>query len=113
MTDNTINKNNIKRLLAPKHLAFIGGRSMAKALLRCLEGGFTGSVWLVNPMHKSIEGIECYPSVDALPEAPDAAFIATNREQTLTTVAELAKRGAGGAVCYASGFAEAGVEGEQ
>lgn len=114
MTDTTINKkNNIKRLLAPKHLAFIGGRSMAKALQRCLEGGFTGSVWLVNPMHKSIEGIECYPSVDALPEAPDAAFIATNREQTLTTVAELAKRGAGGAVCYASGFAEAGAEGEQ
>lgn len=48
-----------------------------------------------------------------LPYAPDAVFIATNRELTLQCVAELAARGAGGAICYASGFAESGEEGCQ
>ena len=104
---------NIRRLLAPRHLAFIGGRSMARALKRCAEGGFEGQLWLVNPQHAELEGVPCVASVAALPCGPDAAFIATNRELTLQTVAELAAKGAGGAICYASGFAETGAEGER
>lgn len=104
---------NIRRLLAPKHLAFIGGRSMARALKRCAEGGFEGQLWLVNPQHAELEGLPCVARVGDLPCAPDAVFIATNRELTLQTVAELAAKGAGGAICYASGFAETGPEGER
>ena len=33
-------RDNLKRLLAPRHLAFVGGRSMARALKRCAEGGY-------------------------------------------------------------------------
>lgn len=106
-------RDNLKRLLAPRHLAFVGGRSMARALKRCAEGGFGGELWLVNPQHESLEGIPCVACVADLPYAPDAVFIATNRELTLQCVAELAARGAGGAICYASGFAESGEEGRQ
>ncbi|CAB5630471.1 acetate--CoA ligase family protein [Pseudomonas asiatica] len=106
-------RDNLKRLLAPRHLAFVGGRSMARALKRCAEGGFGGELWLVNPQHDSLEGIPCVARVADLPHAPDAVFIATNRELTLQCVAELAARGAGGAICYASGFAESGEEGRQ
>jgi acyl-CoA synthetase (NDP forming) len=105
-------RDNLKRLLAPRHLAFIGGRSMARALKRCAEGGYQGQMWLVNPQHDSLEGVPCVRSVAALPCGPDAVFIATNRELTLTCVAELAARGAGGAICYASGFAETGAQGQ-
>lgn len=105
-------RDNLKRLLAPRHLAFIGGRSMARALKRCAEGGFQGQMWLVNPLHESLEGVPCVSSIDALPCGPDAVFIATHREQTLISVAELATKGAGGAICYASGFAETGAEGQ-
>ncbi|XBT45869.1 acetate--CoA ligase family protein [Pseudomonas viridiflava] len=106
-------RDNLKRLLAPRHLAFVGGRSMARALKRCAEGGFGGELWLVNPQHDSLEGIPCVARVADLPYAPDAVFIATNRELTLQCVAELAARGAGGVICYASGFAESGEEGRQ
>lgn len=106
-------RDNLKRLLAPRHLAFVGGRSMARALKRCAEGGFGGELWLINPHHESLEGIPCVAHVGDLPYAPDAVFIATNRELTLQCVAELAARGAGGAICYASGFAESGEEGRQ
>ena len=104
-------RDNLKRLLAPRHLAFVGGRSMARALKRCADGGFTGPMWLVNPQHDSLDGIPCVRRVTDLPCGPDAVFIATNRELTLTCVAELAAIGTGGAICYASGFAETGAGG--
>ncbi|MGE8189396.1 acetate--CoA ligase family protein [Pseudomonas sp. NPDC086278] len=105
-------RDNLKRLLAPRHLAFVGGRSMARALKRCAEGGYQGEMWLVNPQHDSLEGVPCVRSIAELPCGPDAVFIATNRELTLTCVTELAAKGAGGAICYASGFAETGEEGQ-
>jgi acyl-CoA synthetase (NDP forming) len=104
-------RDNLKRLLAPRHLAFVGGRSMARALKRCAEGGYLGEMWLVNPQHDTLEGVPCVRSIAELPCGPDAVFIATNRELTLTCVAELAAKDAGGAICYASGFAEIGTEG--
>ncbi|MCR3847638.1 hypothetical protein K3Z92_28615, partial [Pseudomonas aeruginosa] len=54
-----MNRENLKRLLAPRHLAFIGGRGMARALKRCAEGGFAGQLWLVNPQHAELEGVPC------------------------------------------------------
>ncbi|MDL2186618.1 acetate--CoA ligase family protein [Pseudomonas sp. ChxA] len=104
-------RDNLKRLLAPRHLAFVGGRSMARALKRCADGGFSGPMWLVNPQHDSLDGIPCVRRVADLPCGPDAVFIATNRELTLACVAELAAIGTGGAICYASGFAETGANG--
>ncbi|MGB6215529.1 acetate--CoA ligase family protein [Pseudomonas mandelii] len=105
-------RDNLKRMLAPRHLAFIGGRSMARALKRCADGGYLGEMWLVNPQHDSLEGVPCVRRIAELPCGPDAVFIATNRELTLTCVAELAAKGAGGAICYASGFAETDAEGQ-
>lgn len=105
-------RDNLKRMLAPQHVAFVGGRNMARALKRCAEGGYQGQMWLVNPQHDSLEGVPCVRNIADLPCGPDAVFIATNRELTLTCVAELAAIGAGGAICYASGFAETGAEGQ-
>ena len=105
-------RDNLKRMLAPQQVAFVGGRSMARALKRCAEGGYAGAMWLVNPQHDSLEGVPCVRTIAELPCGPDAVFIATNRELTLTCVAELAAIGAGGAICYASGFAETGAEGQ-
>ena len=63
-------RDNLKRLLAPRHLAFVGGRSMARALKRCAEGGYPGQMWLVNPQQDSIDGVPCVRSVAELPCAP-------------------------------------------
>lgn len=85
---------------------------MARALKRCADGGYLGQMWLVNPQHDTLEGVPCVRSIADLPCGPDAVFVATNRELTLTCVGELAAKGAGGAICYASGFAESGAEGQ-
>ena len=46
-----------------------------------------------------------------LPESPDAAYVGVNRYLTIDIVRDLAEQEAGGAVCYATGFIEAGEEG--
>ena len=73
--------------------------------------GFDGAIWPVHPDRREIEGLPAFPSLQTLPAAPDAAFIGVNRRETVRVARELGKRGAGGAVCFASGYAEAGAEG--
>jgi len=102
---------NLRRLLRPRHVAFVGGKGLAAPIQGCIAGGFTGQIWPVHPTYADIAGINCFPTVDALPEPPDAAYIAAPREATIEIVRALARRGAGGCVCYAAGFAEVGTEG--
>lgn len=101
----------LNRCLNPSSIAVIGGAEAARVIQQCHKLGFRGDIWPVNPQRDSMQGVRCYRSVDALPEAPDAAFIAIPAESTITLVSALAQRGAGGAVCYASGFKETGQAG--
>jgi len=102
---------NLRRLLSPRHVAFVGGQRLAPTIGYCVDAGFAGRIWPVNPIYAEIGGHRCYKSIADLPEAPDATFIAVPRELTIEIVRDLAARGAGGAVCYAAGFAETGGEG--
>ncbi len=104
---------NLRRLMAPSSVAFFGGKSMIGAVQRCRQGGFQGDVWLVNPKHSEIDGEPCFNSVAGLPGIVDAAFVGTNNETTVSIVEQLNNAGAGGVVCYASGFAEAGETGKK
>ena len=103
----------LRRLLAPRHIAFVGGDVAGLAIRHCRDLGFDGAIWPVHPRRTSIEGFACHRRVDALPETPDAAFVAVPGEATIEVVAALAARGAGGAVCHASGFAEADPHGRR
>ncbi|MCR9256500.1 MAG: acetate--CoA ligase family protein [Alphaproteobacteria bacterium] len=98
----------LDRLLRPRTVAVIGGGAWsASAVEQNVEIGFPGEIWPVHPTRETIGGKPVYRSIDDLPAAPDAAFIAVNREATIEVVAALADRGAGGAICFASGFREA------
>ncbi|MEM6905467.1 MAG: acetate--CoA ligase family protein [Pseudomonadota bacterium] len=97
----------LSRLFRPRSVAVIGGGWGANVVAQCAKMGFDGPVWPVHPTRDEIEGVPCYPSLADLPGVPDAAFIAVNRHLTVEAVAALSAMGAGGAVCFASGFAEA------
>ncbi|MDZ7841858.1 MAG: acetate--CoA ligase family protein [Gammaproteobacteria bacterium] len=102
---------NVRRLLAPRHIAVFGGDWAAEAVRQSRRIGFRGEIWPVHPRHDTVEGLRCYRSVAELPEAPDASFIAVPRESVPGLVEALAARGGGGVVCFSSGFAETGGEG--
>ncbi len=99
------------RLLSPRSLAVVGGRPAELALEQCRRLGFDGDLWSVHPTRALLDGIPCLPTLDDLPGVPDAALVAVNRYATVEVVGRLAAMGAGAAVCYASGFAEAGDDG--
>ncbi|MEM6971587.1 MAG: acetate--CoA ligase family protein [Pseudomonadota bacterium] len=96
----------LSRLIAPRSIAFIGGRDAAEAVRICCRFGYDGEIWPVSPTRAEMDGIPCVPDLDALPAAPDAAFIGVNRAASIGVAARLAAMGAGGAVAYASGYAE-------
>ncbi len=96
----------LRRLLQPRSIAVFGGWQAESVVRRCAEMGFAGPVWIVHP--KKSGAFRCAAD---LPEPPDAAFVAVNREATVGIVRELAVMGAGGAVCHAAGFREAGGRG--
>ena len=104
-------KDNIRRMLAPRHVAFIGGDWASNTLRNCVAFGFEGEIWYVHPRKPPMDGVAVFASVEELPEAPDCAYVAVSAEVSIGVVRALAERGAGGCVCYAAGFAEMGGEG--
>lgn len=107
----TTRQKNLRRLLNPRHVCIVGGAAMEESIRRCDETGFAGQIWVVNPKYREIGGRPCFASINDLPEAPDATFIAVPREATIDIMSQLDGRGAGGAICYAAGYAEVGGEG--
>lgn len=98
-------------LLNPKSIAVIGGGAWcAQVIKQSLNMGFLGDIWPVHPTHAEVTGVPAFESVEALPGVPDAVFIGVNRHATIEIVKALSKVGAGGAVCFASGFSEALAE---
>ena len=101
----------LSRLLRPKSIAVVGGGAWCESVMeQCLKMGFSGPVWPVHPKKTEVQGVKAYPSLDALPEDPDAVFLGVNRFLTIELVRQLRNMGAGGAVCFASGFLEASAE---
>ncbi len=105
-------RRSLGRLLRPRSLALIGGREVERVIQQCDRIGFAGEIWPVNPRRAAIGGRACFARIEDLPAAPDAAFIAIPAEPSIEAVEVLAARGAGGAICYASGFEEVGAEGK-
>ncbi|MQW87423.1 acetate--CoA ligase family protein [Sinorhizobium saheli] len=100
----------LDRLIRPHSIAVFGGKEARRVIEQCDKMGFAGHIWPVHPREEEILGRRCFRSVADLPEVPDAAFVGVNRALTVEIIRELAARGAGGAVCYASGFREAASE---
>lgn len=101
----------LDRLLRPKTIAVIGGTQAEIAVMNCDKLGFEGEIWPVNGKRESLAGRKCFPRLEDLPGAPDATLIVIPAEPTIEAVRLLSEMGAGGAVCFASGFREVGGAG--
>lgn len=90
-------RENLKRLMQPRHIAFVGGKAVEDCINATRKSGFAGEIWVVHPKYEKLAGITCVPSLADLPESPDAALIAVSRALTIDIVAEFSSMGAGGA----------------
>jgi acyl-CoA synthetase (NDP forming) len=106
-------KTPLHRLLSPRSIVFVGGSECEVAIRQTLRLGYDGKIFAVNPKRADLGGFPCLRTIADLPVSPDAAFVAVKRDLAAGIVSALAGKQAGGAVIYASGFAEAGDEGRR
>lgn len=102
-----IERRSLERLLKPMSVAVVGGGAWCRDAVEGLRRlGYAWEVWPVHPEREAIAGVKCLRRLSDLPYAPDAVFVGVNRTTTIDVVRELSEMGAGGVVCFASGFAE-------
>jgi acyl-CoA synthetase (NDP forming) len=75
------------------------GNHMVKQLI---VGGFTGEAAAVNPNYEGVEGIACFPSLEALPFVPDLVLLGVGNHRLEEQMEMAAGCGARGVVVFAS-----------
>ncbi|HEY8698250.1 MAG TPA: bifunctional acetate--CoA ligase family protein/GNAT family N-acetyltransferase [Rhizomicrobium sp.] len=106
---------NLDAIFRPKSIALIGASARPRSIgalvaHNLMAGGFNGPIMLVNPHSQTVEGAQVYPDIASLPSPPDLGVIATPPETVPGLIAELAERGARGAIVITAGFREAGTD---
>jgi len=100
----------LKRLLAPRSIALVGG-AWADAVANASQAiGYSGEIWRVHPKRMSSAQTRYYRSIDELPGSPDATFVAAPNTEVPNIAAALVRRDAGGFVCFAAGFSETATD---
>ena len=99
-----LRRKNFQRLLKPRHIAFIGGRYAIIAINEARRRGFNGEMLAVNPKRSDLAGVPCVASIEALPVAPDAVYLAIPANDVVEALRGLSAVGAGGVVCFSAGF---------
>src|SRR5215470_5635935 len=99
----------LEKLFAPRSIAVVGASPRAtspgRAVLQNLRAaGFPGTLRLVNPHYREIEGIDAVRSVRELPEAPDLMVIAAPRASVPEIVAAAGESGAAAAIIITAGL---------
>ena len=108
----------LRHALAPRSVAVIGASDNphkvgGRPILFMKRYGFAGALYPVNPGRAEVQGLKAYPSIEALPDAPELAVVAVAGEEAVRAVEASAKRGVKAAVVMASGFGETGDAGKK
>ncbi|QXC49348.1 acetate--CoA ligase family protein [Agrobacterium salinitolerans] len=108
----------IQALLNPESVVVVGASSdptklTGRPISYLQQHGYKGKIYPINPRAEMIGDIKCYPDAKSLPEAPDVGLILVGANRVIDSVRDLAAAGTKAAVVLASGFGEAGEEGQR
>jgi acyl-CoA synthetase (NDP forming) len=103
-------------LLAPRCVAIVGqsndaGKTAGRPLKYLRQAGYAGRIYPVNERRDTVLGERAWPSLSALPEVPEHAYIVTGTQAAVEAVQECGRLGVAVATVLADGFTEAGAAG--
>lgn len=103
-------------LFNPKSAAIIGaskspGKIGNVIVKNIISSGYKGKVFPVNPKEPEIEGLQCYPSVDKIPEPAEMAVLSVPAVKSLEIAEACGRAGVKYLVVITAGFKETGKEG--
>ena len=106
----------LSSIFSPRSVAIIGAtealNSVGRTILEnIVKGGFEGQIYPVNPKRDTVLGIQAYPSITAVPVAPDLAVIITPPPTVPGIVKDCGTRGVKGVIIISAGFKEIGAPG--
>src|SRR5499426_1309660 len=104
-------------LLAPRSLAIVGqsndpGKTAGRPLKYLRQAGYAGRLYPINPARDTVLGERAWPSLAALPEAPEHAYVVAPTDASVEAVGEAGRLGVKVATLLADGFTEAGAQGD-
>src|SRR5436305_9739540 len=86
----------LEKLINPRSIAIVGASDKVgpgfNAWNALKHVGFGGQVYLVNPGKTELLGQRCYPSLEAIDEDVDAAFVAVKAENVLEVARQAAAK---------------------
>lgn len=111
-------KEYLDALVAPGSVALIGasssaGKLTARPQIFLNKHGFSGRIFPVNPMRDEVMGLPAWPSVSAIPDKVDHAYILLDTDAAVESLKDCAAAGVKVVSMLADGFAEAGPEGRE
>jgi acyl-CoA synthetase (NDP forming) len=108
--------NKFTYLFEPRSVAVVGvsddaARPGSQAARALLKNGYGGKLYPVNPKYEQFDGLKCFPSVEAIPDAVDLVVIGVPAQGVLPVLEQCAAKNVGFAVVLSGGFRESGPEG--
>ncbi|MGO4304486.1 acetate--CoA ligase family protein [Cupriavidus sp. RAF12] len=105
-----------RALFTPGAVALVGAsadesKNTARPLRFMRKHGYAGRVFPINAGRTEVMGLQAYPSVAALPDAIDHAFVMVPGRQVAEVLEQCAARGASVVTVFSDGFAELGEAG--
>lgn len=106
----------LDRLLDPASIAIVGASDNpdkigGRPIHYMRRHGYAGTLYPINPQREQVQGERTWPSLDALPAAPDLAIVAVAGEQAVQAVDRCAQMGVAAAIVISAGFSETGDAG--
>ncbi len=103
-------------LFNPKSVAVIGasntpGRVGYALLKNLITNGYSGAIFPVNNHRESVQGVQAFPTIVAIPQKVDLAIIAIHAQMVPDVLEACAASGVRSTVVISAGFTESGEEG--
>lgn len=106
----------LDRLLRPRSIAIVGASAdesghAGRTVANLVRTGYKGAIYPVNPTRTEIAGLPCHPSINAIDDTVDCAYVMLRADRVLHAVEECVAKRVPVVVVCASGFAEMGPAG--
>ena len=107
----------LKSIFEPESVAIIGATERENAignqvLVNVMEDGFNGKIYPVNPKHKSVRGLTCYPSLSAIDHPIELVVIAIPAKHIARVMHECSQHPVRAVIVLSAGFSEVGKRGQ-
>jgi acetyltransferase len=105
-------RSSIDCLLTPRSVAVVGASPtsyVGRVVIENLQQlGFEGPIYPVNPRYEEVLGLPCFPSIDDVPETPEAVAAAVRIDLVPGVLRAAGARGVRAAIVPGGGFSETG-----